>query len=91
MSLDLKDKLAAVPVGFSSAAADLIMENTAIAAGPHDHEGGVAWQEAREALAALGYTTAELDRAGHALQGTFTPEETVDSLMKRVLQQLFKG
>ena len=49
------------------------------------------WREAREALAALGYTAAELDRAWQGLKETQISSETVDALMKRALQQLFKG
>jgi Holliday junction DNA helicase RuvA len=90
MILDLKDKLAAVSAGFGTAAAGLSIEGS-LAIADLTAEGGTAWQEAREALAALGYTAAELDRAWHDLQGAAVPGETVDALMKRALQQLFKG
>ncbi|MHA6485129.1 Holliday junction branch migration protein RuvA [Paenibacillus sp. strain BS8-2] len=91
MILDLKDKLAFADADgllFSAAgfAAELGAGDTGSGQGA-----GTAWEEAREALAALGYTAAELDRAWNGLQGSVTAEETVDSLMKRALQQLFKG
>ncbi|GGD54732.1 Holliday junction branch migration protein RuvA [Paenibacillus nasutitermitis] len=88
MILDLKDKLAAVSTGIGNNGA-WSPEDELVAAG--SAEGGAVWQEAREALGALGYTPAELDRAWHGLQGTVAADETVDALMKRALQQLFKG
>ncbi|WP_219837950.1 Holliday junction branch migration protein RuvA [Paenibacillus sp. R14(2021)] len=89
MVLDLKDKLDAIPGGFSFAAAGIVLED----AGSKDMfaEGGLNWREAREALMALGYTAAELDRAWQGMKATEVPNETVDALMKRALQQLFKG
>lgn len=86
MVLDLKDKL-------SSFIADegLFAINSGADSILPEQAEGKAWEEAREALAALGYTPAELDRAWSALQQSITPEETVDSLIKRALQQLFKG
>jgi Holliday junction DNA helicase RuvA len=89
MVLDLKDKLDAIPGGFSFAAAGLELEG---AFGKDaDVPGSENWREAREALAALGYTAAELDRAWQGLKETQVASETVDALMKRALQQLFKG
>ncbi|MUT67293.1 Holliday junction branch migration protein RuvA [Paenibacillus sp. NEAU-GSW1] len=92
MVLDLKDKLS----GFVSdagllAAAGLAPSapSSALSAGMQGT--GTAWEEAREALASLGYTQAELDKAWASLQPSVTADETVDSLMKRALQQLFKG
>lgn len=90
MVLDLKDKLAGViggDAGLLSAAG--LYADTAGDGG--DQGAGTPWQEAREALAALGYTAAELDKAWHGLQSSVTADESVDSLMKRALQQLFKG
>lgn len=89
MILDLKDKLDAFAAGFGGAAAGLALEDVMV--GGAAAEGGTAWQEAREALAALGYTAAELDRAWHTLQSAVKPDDTVDTLMKKALQQLFKG
>jgi len=88
MILDLKDKLDAVASGFGAAAGLAYgdMPGADVAQGED-----AAWAEAREALAALGYTAAELDKAWQALGRTTEPGETVDVLMKRALQQLFKG
>ncbi|MFF2094002.1 Holliday junction branch migration protein RuvA [Paenibacillus sp. NPDC058174] len=90
MVLDLKDKLS----GFISDEGLLAVAGlspTASKSGGDAQGAGTAWEEAREALGSLGYTDAELDRAWHGLQSSVTAEETVDSLMKRALQQLFKG
>jgi len=88
MILDLKDKLDAVASGFGAAAG--LAYDDLPGAGAHQGE-DAAWAEAREALTALGYTAAELDKAWQALGRTTEPGETVDVLMKRALQQLFKG
>lgn len=89
MVLDLKDKLDAIPGGFSFAAAGIVLDD------PHGGDmladGGLNWREAREALMALGYTAAELDRAWQSMKQVEVSDETVDALMKRALQQLFKG
>ncbi|MFD0713995.1 Holliday junction branch migration protein RuvA [Paenibacillus sp. GCM10027626] len=87
MILDLKDKLDMLPAGVSGSGAALALDLPVEPAS----EGGKLWQEAREALAALGYTAAELDRAWHGLKDSIQPDESVDALMKRALQQLFKG
>lgn len=89
MVLDLKDKLDAIPGGFSFAAAGLELEGAF--GGTADVQGTETWREAREALGALGYTAAELDRAWQGLKEIQVANETVDALMKRALQQLFKG
>ncbi|MBM7563756.1 Holliday junction branch migration protein RuvA [Paenibacillus sacheonensis] len=89
MVLDLKDKLDAIPGGFSFAAAGIMLEDPG--SGAAEAEGGQIWREAREALMTLGYTAAELDRAWQSMKGTDIPNESVDALMKRALQQLFKG
>ncbi|GIQ64088.1 hypothetical protein PACILC2_26560 [Paenibacillus cisolokensis] len=86
MILDLKDKLGAEGADLHSAAGLEAPE-----AEPADAAAGTAWREAREGLLALGYTAAELDRAWHRLRDSVTADEPVDSLMKRALQQLFKG
>lgn len=83
MVLDLKDKLdlSGLPVDggiFSAESSEL-------------QSGHLAWDEAKEALAALGYTSAELDRAWHGIKDTAADEESVDVLMKKALQWLFKG
>ncbi|MFX3634887.1 MAG: Holliday junction branch migration protein RuvA [Candidatus Pristimantibacillus sp.] len=90
MILDLKDKLS----GYLSDAGLLAVAGLAPAQssrGLTSQGTGTVWEEAREALEALGYTAAELDKAWVTLQPTVTAEETVDSLVKRALQQLFKG
>jgi Holliday junction DNA helicase RuvA len=90
MILDLKDKLfGAVTDGGALAAAGFAAELAGETGGQQG--AGTAWKEAREGLAALGYTAAELDKAWNGLQDSVKPDETVDSLMKRALQQLFKG
>lgn len=85
MILDLKDKLA-----LSAAAVETMWEAEAVGQ-TSAPDGAPAWSEAREALAALGYTAAELDRAWDGMGRTCEPGESVDGLMKRALQQLFKG
>lgn len=90
MILDLKDKLQGMGAdqGLLSAAGFAAELPQVPSAG----EGaGTAWEEAREALAALGYTGAELDKAWNGLKDAVTADETVDVLMKKALQQLFKG
>ena len=89
MVLDLKDKLDAIPGGFSFAAAGVALDDPG--SGAAEAAGGKTWREAREALMTLGYTAAELDRAWQGMKQTEIPDETVDALMKRALQQLFKG
>ncbi|GMK38365.1 Holliday junction ATP-dependent DNA helicase RuvA [Paenibacillus sp. CCS19] len=81
MILDLKDKLGNAPLAFGADAEE---------SSPSDQKVG-AWAEAREALEALGYTGAELNKAYEGLRESIKPDESVDSLMKRALQQLFKG
>jgi len=89
MILDLKDKLdGLLPAGAAAAAG---WETDGALARDSGQGAGTSWPEAREALASLGYTAAELDRAWNGLQGSITGDETVDTLMKRALQQLFKG
>ncbi|WP_138752381.1 Holliday junction branch migration protein RuvA [Paenibacillus sinopodophylli] len=90
MILDLKDKLVGAGLdGGLLTAAGVALDLTS---SRHSGQGaGTAWQEAREGLTALGYTAAELDKAWLGLQHSVTSEETVDALMKRALQQLFKG
>ncbi|MCU6711115.1 Holliday junction branch migration protein RuvA [Paenibacillus sp. J5C_2022] len=88
MILDLKDKLLGASDAAGLAAAGIVSE----LAGDDGGQGhGTAWQEARDGLAALGYTASELDAAWNKMKDSVTPEETVDALMKRALQQLFKG
>lgn len=83
--LDLKDKLDGI--GLNLGAGALFMD----IAVPRDDASDSAWGEAREALMALGYTDVELDRVWHDLQHRVHADESVDSLMKKALQSLFKG
>jgi len=91
MILDLKDKLAGTSLDAGLFATVGLADTLGGAGAARGQGAGTAWGEAREALSALGYTAAELDKAWNGLQHSVTPEETVDSLMKRALQQLFKG
>ncbi|MCM3746692.1 Holliday junction branch migration protein RuvA [Paenibacillus pasadenensis] len=86
MILDLKDKLQ-----LSAETVELQWEAEAAGGAGVSAAGAELWSEAREALAALGYTAAELDRAWAGMGGAQQPGESVDALMKRALQQLFKG
>ncbi|MCM3630108.1 Holliday junction branch migration protein RuvA [Paenibacillus glycanilyticus] len=90
MILDLKDKLAGFATDAGLLAAVGLAPDLSPAKGGAQGT-GTAWEEAREGLAVLGYTAAELDKAWSVLSASATAEETVDSLMKRALQQLFKG
>ncbi|SDX41198.1 Holliday junction branch migration protein RuvA [Paenibacillus sp. CF384] len=89
MVLDLKDKLDAIPGGFSFAAAGIVLDDGADNGSLFG--GNANWKEAREALTTLGYTAAELDRAWQGMKDAAPEDESVDALMKRALQQLFKG
>ncbi|GGG20163.1 Holliday junction branch migration protein RuvA [Paenibacillus abyssi] len=88
MILDLKDKLDALP---AAGTPGIVLEMDGGLDAGDDQGQEAAWREAREALAALGYTQAELDKAWHGLQSSISAEESVDSLMKRALQWLYKG
>lgn len=87
--LDLKDKLG--ELGFDIFAAgsafSLQYEDAPSASIPE----GKNWTDAKGGLKALGYTDAELDRAWQAMQDNASQDDSVDSLMKKALQQLFKG
>ena len=83
MILDLKDKLGALP-----AEGGLLLGSEPDS--PSGSDGGTAWREAREALAALGYSQAELDRAWHGVKDE-AENASVEVLMKKALQHLFKG
>ncbi|WP_337099518.1 Holliday junction branch migration protein RuvA [Paenibacillus sp. YIM B09110] len=88
--LDLKDKLANFGMNTGLFAIGGLSPDMEGAVGSKQGA-GTAWQEAREALIALGYTAAELDRAWSGLEQSVTAEDSVEVLMKRALQQLFKG
>jgi len=77
--LDLKDKLG----GFG----DVIHRpEVAVSAAP---AAATPWQEAREALLALGYRESETDRAWQLISGQVSESDTVETLMKKALQALF--
>ncbi len=84
MILDLKDKL-----DMAAAAHD----PAELAAPPQTGraEDGSAWGAAREALSALGYREAEIDRAWGLIKDRLKGDESPDALIKQALQQLFQG
>ena len=84
MILDLKDKLG--PAGASAGAVE-----AAVLPHARQADDGSAWGAAREALVALGYREAEIDRAWSLLKDRLTGDETPDALIKQALQQLFQG
>lgn len=87
--LDLKDKLAGASFGGLEAAAAL---GAAAAAGGSAAVAALtAWQEAKEALMALGYTEAETDRAWARIQAKADDEASADALVKLALQALYQG
>jgi Holliday junction DNA helicase, RuvA subunit len=83
--LDLKDKLDGVAVAVPFASGE------AVRAASSSPDAPPAWAEAREALMALGYSEAELDRAWAGIRKRIEDGETVDSLMKRAFKWLFHG
>ncbi|MEK8131524.1 Holliday junction branch migration protein RuvA [Paenibacillus filicis] len=84
MVLDLKDKLGAYA---ASSEAEGFMAMGIPLDVPSD---AGAWAEAKAALLALGYTEAEADRAGSAIQSKLTGFETAEGLTKLALQALFQ-
>lgn len=85
--LDLKDKLADMPVAIPAAAAAGGKARPAAASAG----GSGAWAEAKLALLALGYTEAEADRVGPAVRQRAPEGASADALVKAALQELFKG
>lgn len=89
MILDLKDKLGSIAsIGDGPSADGKAMTDVSDHAGI---AGSAAWQEAKAALAALGYTEAELDRAWGELHDSIDDRLPVDELMRRALQVLYRG
>jgi len=84
MILDLKDKLGTATVSHDPA--ELTASPQAGRA-----EDGSAWGAAREALSALGYREAEIDRAWGLIKDRLKGDESPDALIKQALQQLFQG
>lgn len=77
--LDLKDKLG----GFGE-----VLERAEVSAAA-TVDAVTPWQEAKEALMALGYREAETDRAWQLISGKVSEDDTVETLMKKALQALF--
>lgn len=84
--LDLKDKLDSI--GLNIRPNSLFMN---VSLTDDARADGGAWSEAQGALRALGYTEAELEQAWKDLQHRVHADESVDSLVKKALQALFKG
>jgi len=84
MILDLKDKL-----GHAGETLDAAQLHAVPPAGKADESS--AWAAAREALSALGYREAEIDRAWSLLKSRLTGDESPDVLIKQALQHLFQG
>jgi Holliday junction DNA helicase RuvA len=83
MILDLKDKLD----GFGGAALQTGL--FAVAAEAQAKAEALPWEEARDALKALGYTDTELDRVWLTMKKEGTDTGPVDVLMKKALGLLF--
>jgi Holliday junction DNA helicase RuvA len=86
--LDLKDKLSDLPM---LQVTSTVLSGTPASMGGSSRAGGLAWQEAKQALAALGYTEAEIDRIWPNVQQNVNSGVTTDVLIKQALQALFKG
>ena len=86
--LDLKDKLADL-----QSLQDIAVGQTGSAGTTSNSSraGGIAWQEAKQALAALGYSDAEIERIWPNVQQNANSGVTTDVLIKQALQALFKG
>ncbi|MCR8655734.1 Holliday junction branch migration protein RuvA [Paenibacillus endoradicis] len=88
--LDLKDKLDGIGIDLHGGVLSSFTLQYEDAPNEPIAEGR-AWKEAKDGLKALGYTETELDRAWQVLQHEVNADEQVDQLMKKALQQLFKG
>lgn len=85
--LDLKDKLADLPMLQASPAGQSSVSSSASSS----RAGGIAWQEAKQALGALGYSETEIERIWPNVQQNANNGVTTDVLIKQALQALFKG
>jgi Holliday junction DNA helicase RuvA len=83
--LDLKDKLDEFR-GMAAAASE-----AGTAARPAKPAANAAWEEAKQALMALGYKEAELERVWTAVAAEAPADAAVDQLMKLALKALYKG
>ena len=87
--LDLKDKL--IPEGISIRDAYPV-DGSMIAAGMSSLSAEVVViQEAKDALRALSFTDAEIDRIWPAIKAKMSDDITADALIKLALQLLYKG
>lgn len=82
MILDLKDKLGDFAVGSSDMPAPASSDDRLRYESAH-------WTEVMEALTALGYSEAEIDRALQAVRASSDESDPVDVLVKRALKELF--
>lgn len=83
MILDLRDKLDGL------SAVSMQTGLFAVAAEADAKSAALPWEEARDALKALGYTEAELDRVWLTMKKEGTDTGTVDVLMKKALGLLY--
>ncbi|MDF2934868.1 MAG: ruvA [Paenibacillaceae bacterium] len=88
--LDLKDKLADLPMAVSAAAAagSLSAKPGKPTAAGH---GSKEWLEAKEALMSLGYTEPEADRVWPQVQEKSGEAASAEAMVKLALQALFRG
>ncbi|WP_144935984.1 Holliday junction branch migration protein RuvA [Paenibacillus sp. 32O-W] len=83
--LDLKDKLGDLTAGWSHA-------DLASSAGSRPMSGlSASEEEAKQALMALGYSEAEIDRVWPAVKERAADSDPVDTVVKTALQLLFQG
>lgn len=87
MILDLKDKLGDLPVS-GDWMKDVVAGGRGL--GQLRQEETTPWSEAKEALVALGYTEAELDRAWASIQSE-AEGLSADQLIKLALKALYRG
>src|SRR5690606_23935148 len=107
MILDLKDKLDGIVIDGDKAGGNMGdaftgdgdsasngLSEAGSGSGSGKSSGGSlahSWSEAKEALMALGYTEAELNKCWVAIRSKVSASDSVDVIMKLALQNLFKG
>lgn len=90
--LDLKDKLADLPMAVTAAAAASGGQLPAKAGKPVSAgHGSQAWLEAKEALMSLGYTEPEADRIWPQVLEKAGEGASAEAMVKLALQALFRG
>ncbi|MDF2925111.1 MAG: ruvA [Paenibacillaceae bacterium] len=87
--LDLKDKLADLPMAVSAVAASGAGAAKTAVRMPGGSPG--TWLEAKEALLSLGYTESEADRVWPQLQDKAKEGAAADVLVKLALKELYRG